>query len=212
MYERIVDILIYLLLEIRKSQSLQEIDLSQLEKDGYTTTEISAALSLLFEKMNFSDTNEKNVAMAGKLGADEGIVLKDGINVAEQILQLTNGVGVDVAMEMAGPNASVVNAMESARRGGQVILFGLKDGEFVFPKFSKYIVKGLTLHGVIGRRIFETWETAQEVLADTSNGVQEKIWKVMLQEGKGTVLPFGEYNQEAFKKAMDENPKIIFKM
>jgi len=62
MYERIVDILIYLLLEIRKSQSLQEIDLSQLEKDGYTTTEISAALSLLFEKMNFSDTNENRIA------------------------------------------------------------------------------------------------------------------------------------------------------
>lgn len=157
------------------------------------------------------DLNQKNLEMAKKLGADEVLQITEGADVIKNIMEFTENVGVDVALEMAGPNSSVINAMESVRRGGHVMLFGLKDGDFIIPKFSKYIVKGITMHGVIGRRIFETWELSQKFLADTNNGIQEKIWNVMLNEGRDTILDFKAYDMEKVKQAMDENPKIIFK-
>lgn len=166
------------------------------------------------------DFNQNNLNMAKELGAHEVIKIENknkihewvsDAEVVKKIMKLTYGKGVDIAIEMAGPESSLNNALESVRRGGHVILFGIKDGDFTIPKFSRLIVKGLTLHGVIGRRIFSTWQTAQRVLSDKSNGVQDKIWDVILKKGKGTVIPFSEYNKENFEKSMNENPKIIFK-
>lgn len=162
-------------------------------------------------KIIAADISEKNLKLAKELGAHEILPTKNGENISHKVLKLTKGRGADVVMEMAGPNSSVNTAVEIARRGGQVILFGLKDGDFTIPKFSSIITKGLTLHGVIGRRIFKTWQTAQDILADDSNGVQEKIWDIILKRGKGTIIPFSGYNKENFEKTMNQNPKIIFK-
>lgn len=166
------------------------------------------------------DYNEKNLKMAKDLGAHEIIKIngkkkihewESDPEVIKRIMKLTYGKGVDISMEMAGPVSSLNNAIDSVRRGGQVILFGIKDGDFTIPKFSRLIVKGLTLHGVIGRRIFTTWQVAQRVLSDKSNGVQDKIWDVIMKKGKGTVIPFSEFEKESFEKAMQEHPKVIFK-
>ncbi len=155
------------------------------------------------------DINQQNLDMAAKLGADETIQVADGVHAPEKIKEMTGGVGVDVAMEMAGPLPSVLNCIESVRRGGHIILFGVKDGDFTIPKFSQLITKGVALHGVIGRRIFETWEISNAVLADKSSGVAEKIWQVILKNGQQTVLPFAEFTKEGFQKALNEHPKII---
>ena len=168
------------------------------------------------------DVNPANLAMAKELGAHETVLIEKkkkkhdwehDSEVVARIMELTYGKGVDVSMEMAGPFSSVNNCIESTRRGGHVILFGIKDGDITIPKFApRVIVRGLTLYGIIGREIFRTWQIAQRVLSDKTNGVQEKIWKVILKEGKGTVLDMKSFTPESFEKAMDENPKIIFKI
>lgn len=167
-----------------------------------------------------ADTNKENLDIAAKLGATETIdVLAENggdnwrgdAEAVKKIIELTGGRGADVVMEMAGPNSSVNNALESVRRGGDVILFGLKDGDFVIPKFSKTIVRGITLRGIIGRKIFGTWQIAKDILADRSNGVQDKIWDVILKKGEGTIISFSDYDKSSFEKKMRENPKIIFK-
>jgi len=106
----------------------------------------------------------------------------------------------------------VVNAIAITRSGGEVILFGLKDGDFMLPQFKNTIVKGLTLHGVIGRKIFDTWQISQRVLSDKTNGVQDAIWRIILKEGKGTIIPFASYTKGLFEKKMREHPKILLKM
>jgi len=167
------------------------------------------------------DVNPDNLAMAKELGAHEVIQItkKDKQNswehdpeVVDKIMKLTYGKGVDVSMEMAGPPSSLNNAIESTRRGGDVILFGIKDGDVTIPKFSRVIVRGLTLHGVIGRQIFRTWQTAQRVLSDHSNGIQDAIWKVILKEGKGTILPLAEFEPTQFEEALNTHPKIVVKI
>ena len=163
-------------------------------------------------KIIVADGNKENLDLARELGATDIAQVKERETITPAILALTDGRGVDATMEMAGPNSSVNTSIEITRRGGQVILFGLKDGDFTIPKFSTIITKGLTLHGVIGRRIFETWQTAQRMLAKKSNGIQDNIWNVILKKGEGTIIPFSQYQKEAVQKAMELSPKIIFNM
>jgi threonine 3-dehydrogenase len=130
-------------------------------------------------------------------------------SVTEEIKKITNGLGVDVAFEMAGFNSSVNNSIASIRRGGDVILFGLKNGDFVLEDYNRLVMKGITLHCVAGRQIWETWETTRELIEDASNGVQEKLFNVILDRGNGTILPISEYNKEKFEEMTQRHPKFL---
>ncbi len=166
------------------------------------------------------DTNPHNLAIARELGAHETILIDSNahkknsydsdVSVIEQIKTLTYGKGVDVSLEMAGFNSSVNNCIEATRYGGHIILFGIKDGDFMIPNFSRMIVKGFTLHNVIGRQIFKTWQIAQRVLSDNTNGIQEAIWKTILKEGGETIIKLSEYTPELMEDRMKHHPKILF--
>jgi threonine 3-dehydrogenase len=119
---------------------------------------------------------------------------------------------VDVSLEMAGPPSSVNNAIDATRRGGHVVLFGIKDGDLTIPSFPRLIVRGLTLHAVIGRRIFETWQISQRVLSQRQNGIQDKIWEVMLNGGQDTIIPLNDFDPERFEQQMNDHTKLIFKI
>lgn len=166
------------------------------------------------------DTNPANLATAKALGAHDTILIDTATKktnpydvdaaAIEAIQQFTQGVGVDISMEMAGFNSSVNNCLAATRSGGDVILFGIKDGTFTIPNFSRMVVKGITIHNVIGRQIFQTWQTADRVFADTANGVQDKIWDSILKKGQGTIIPLSQFTPELIEQKMAEHPKLIF--
>ncbi len=166
------------------------------------------------------DVNQENLDTAKALGAHETILIDAktakthaydvDVVAVEKIKELTYGKGADVSMEMAGFNSSVNNCIEATRFGGHIILFGIKDGDFTIPNFSRMIVKGFTLHNIIGRQIFKTWQIAQRVLSDKSNGLQELLWKHVLKEGKETIIKFSEYTPELMEERMQKYPKLIF--
>lgn len=165
------------------------------------------------------DVSPANLELAKQLGADETILIEQtekehswesDPDAIKKIFELTYGKGVDVAFEMAGPQSSINNAIDSVRRGGQVVLFGIKDGDLTIPNFSRVITRGVTIHSIIGREIFRIWQVAQRVLSDKRNGIQDKIWTIMLNEGKDTIIPFSEFNPELFEQKMNEKPKILF--
>ncbi|HVY67325.1 MAG TPA: alcohol dehydrogenase catalytic domain-containing protein [Patescibacteria group bacterium] len=169
------------------------------------------------------EPNDKALDMGKKLGVDYVIPLRNtkgmkdenekpyahNPEVVEQIMKLTDGLGVDVAFEMAGFNSSVNNAIASVRRGGEVILFGLKNGDFVFEDYNRLVMKGITMHCVAGREIWRTWEIAKKLLEDKT--VQDRLFSVLLQGGRGTILNIGDYTRERFEQMMAENPKILIK-
>lgn len=171
-------------------------------------------------KVIIADISQANLDMAKRLGADETILIErsekdhswqSDTAVVERIMELTYGKGVDIAMEMAGPQSSINNTLDSVRRGGHVVLFGIKDGDLTIPSFSRMITRGVTIHCVIGREIFKTWQIAQRVLSDRSNGVQDKIWEIILNGGEGTIVPLEEFDPNEFERKMNENPKLLFK-
>lgn len=168
------------------------------------------------------DVNPKNLEMAKRLGAHEAILIDMNAPkehsydadpaVIERIQELTYGKGVDVSLEMAGFNSSVNNCIEATRYGGDIIFFGIKDGDFTIPNFSSVIVKGFTIHNVIGRQIFKSWQIAQRMLSDRKNGIQDAIWEVMLNKGDGPIISINEFSKELVEERMKLHPKLIFDM
>jgi len=165
------------------------------------------------------DTNPDNLRMAKELGAHETILVGKedkeheydvDQSVIDRIMEITYGKGVDVSMEMAGFNSTFNNTIAATRFGGEVILFGIKVGDFVVPNYSRMVVKGLTIYNVIGRQVFTTWQTAQRVLSDHTNGVQDKMWKVILNEGDGTIIKLSEATTELLEEKMSSFPKLLF--
>jgi uncharacterized protein Smg (DUF494 family) len=51
MQERIVEIILFLINELRSQKKLAEVDVNSLTREGYTQTEISTAFSWLFERI-----------------------------------------------------------------------------------------------------------------------------------------------------------------
>lgn len=164
------------------------------------------------------EPNPANQELARSLGIDEVIPLsvssgaspvKHDQSLAEAVFNLTSGVGADVSFEMAGFNASVNNAIASTRRGGSVVLFGIKQGDFVIEEYGHLIVRGLTLHATIGRELWRTWETTRRLLEDTRNGIQEQIYRVILNGGQGIILPLKSYDPVKFEEALGRNVKLL---
>ncbi|MHB1048889.1 MAG: DUF494 family protein [Bacteroidota bacterium] len=74
MQEKIVEILIYLIGEIRKNTPITDIDLSVLSQRGYSTTEISTAFNWLFEKISHG---ENIVTETGEISSTSHRVLHE---------------------------------------------------------------------------------------------------------------------------------------
>jgi threonine 3-dehydrogenase len=162
---------------------------------------------------------ESHREMALELGADEVIPLQANPNkthpwqfdkpIVDSVLDLTDQIGADVTMEMSGYNSSLNNAIKSTRRGGEMILFGLKSGESIIHDMDRVIVNGISMHSVIGREIFKTWYITRNLLESKKNGIQEKILNVILKGGEETVVHANDYDPVKFEQVITKNPKVL---
>jgi threonine 3-dehydrogenase len=162
------------------------------------------------------EPSEENATLAERIGVDEVVRFKPGKGwqsdpeVVEKVRRF-GGDGVDVAIEMAGFNSSVNNAIESVRMGGDVVLFGIKSGDFTIADFSDIVVRGIAISSVIGRRIFETWNISTNLLEAKENKIQDKIFDVILNGGKDTIIHIDDYDPDDFERRMMSHPKLIVK-
>jgi threonine 3-dehydrogenase len=118
---------------------------------------------------------------------------------------------VDVALEMSGQPSSVNNAIAAVRRGGDVILFGLKSGDQIIEGFDRVIVDGISLHSVVGRRIFGTWHITRHLLENRDPNIHDMIWDVILEKGVGTVTDFPDFEPTKFEERIKTYPKVVLK-
>lgn len=165
------------------------------------------------------EIDPEHTRMAKELGCDMVFTpsppLKDKPHAADpklvaDIIEATEG-GVDVAFEMVGHNSALNNAIKMTRRGGHVIMFGVRNGDVILEDYHRVVMNGLTLHGVVGRRIFDTWETTRALLENHSNQIQKKIYEIILSEGKGTIIHIDDWEKESFEKVIQRYPKPIIK-
>ena len=91
-------------------------------------------------------------------------------DVGRAIEAITGGVGVDVVLEMSGSSAAINFGLDIVRMGGFLSLLGLPAGHAVtINDYTRNVIfKGVTLQGIIGRRMYSTW---QRMLALLQSGL-----------------------------------------
>lgn len=96
-------------------------------------------------------SDEKKLHLAKTLGATDVIVV-DEEDTVKRVLELTDGEGVDVTLELVpGVTDPILHAVASTRAGGTVVLAGMKGGREVAGLVSDEICrKGLTVRGAFG--------------------------------------------------------------
>ncbi|MBV8476638.1 MAG: L-threonine 3-dehydrogenase [Acidobacteria bacterium] len=77
--------------------------------------------------------------------------------VRKIVAERTSGAGVDVVLEMAGQPDAIRTAFDIVRRGGRISLLGLTSKPVALNFSEDIIFKGITVQGINGRRMYQTW-------------------------------------------------------
>ncbi|HUU46731.1 MAG TPA: L-threonine 3-dehydrogenase [Acidobacteriota bacterium] len=102
--------------------------------------------------------------IARRMGADQVInVLED--DPVRTILDTTGGIGMDVVLEMAGNQKAIDAAFRCVRKGGRVSAFGIPSGSVALDWNNAVVLRGVTVYGINGRLMFDTWITVRNLLA-----------------------------------------------
>ncbi len=113
----------------------------------------------------------------------------------------------DLVMEMSGHPDAIDAALRSVRRGGKLILFGLpKQNAVTIERYAEDVIfGGVTLKGIIGRKIYGTWAKTRALTR--RQDVRSKIQAVITH-----TYPLDRY-EEAFRAMIGrESGKVVLRV
>jgi threonine 3-dehydrogenase len=110
------------------------------------------------------EPNARRLELAARMGATRLLNPRECDPVAS-ILEVTDGLGCDVALEMSGHPQAVRQAFAALRNGGTVTLLGLPSRLVELDLTNDLIFKGATVVGISGRRLFDTWYRTRSILS-----------------------------------------------
>ena len=101
-----------------------------------------------------SDINETRLALASRMAAHDVVHPNEAATVVKRH---TDGLGVDVVLEMSGVPSAIHQAFALVRVGGHVQMLGIPSKPMEVDFATEVIFKGITVYGVVGRRMYQTW-------------------------------------------------------
>jgi threonine 3-dehydrogenase len=102
-----------------------------------------------------TDVSEPRLELAGKMGASLALnVARTKIHDVYGELRMTEG--FDVGMEMSGQPSALRDMIANMTHGGRIAMLGLPANEIPID-WSNVVLKMLTIKGIYGREMFETW-------------------------------------------------------
>ena len=113
-----------------------------------------------------TDVNPDRLALAAKV-ADVVPVNVVTDDLAAVMAGLKMKEGFDVGLEMSGNQRALDQMVESLVMGGRIALLGIPPGKSPVD-WSRIVFKAITIKGVYGREIFETW---YKMIAMLENGL-----------------------------------------
>ncbi len=104
-----------------------------------------------------TDVNPYRLELARKMGASRAVDVGDErADLRDVMAELGMTEGFDVGLEMSGAASAFSQMLASMNWGGKVALLGIPPGDVAID-WDAVIFKGLTLKGIYGREMFETW-------------------------------------------------------
>lgn len=102
-----------------------------------------------------TDVNDYRLDLARKMGATLALnVTRDSLDDAMKQLGMQEG--FDVGLEMSGNAAALRDMLRTLHHGGSIAMLGIPSTEVAID-WNDVILKGLTIKGIYGRQMFETW-------------------------------------------------------
>ncbi|HKO14710.1 MAG TPA: L-threonine 3-dehydrogenase [Gemmatimonadaceae bacterium] len=101
-----------------------------------------------------SDVNETRLELARRMGAHDVVHPHEAETV---VREHTDGLGVDIVLEMSGVPSAIHQAFALVRVGGRIQMLGIPATPMEVNFASEIIFKGITIYGVVGRRMYDTW-------------------------------------------------------
>lgn len=109
-----------------------------------------------------SDISPYRLSIAKELGATAVFNAKE-VDVVAEIKKATNGAGVDVICEMSGAPFALPQSIDMVANAGRISILGLPTKE-VEVDLSKIAFKGISINGITGRRMYDTWYKTKGLL------------------------------------------------
>ena len=152
-----------------------------------------------------SDVSPYRLELARRMQADAVIDVSEE-SFVDRVRVLTDGRGLDGVLEMSGNPVAMRDGLAALRMGGRMSMLGLPTEPFELDWNRLVIFKGVTLHGIIGRRMYDTWYQMDQLMGSGRLDIRPAITHVMPMEkfdeaiallregraGKVVLVPWGE--------------------
>jgi threonine 3-dehydrogenase len=102
-----------------------------------------------------TDVNEYRLGLARAMGATRAVNIRE-TTLEATMQELGMKEGFDVGLEMSGNGTAIADMLRTMNHGGRVAILGIPPTE-TSVNWNHVIFKGLTLKGIYGREMFETW-------------------------------------------------------
>jgi threonine 3-dehydrogenase len=113
-----------------------------------------------------TDLNADRLALAARVADVEPVNVREE-DLKAVMARLKMKEGFDVGLEMSGAQAALDQMVEALVMGGRIALLGIPPGKSPVD-WSRIVFKAITIKGVYGREIFETW---YKMIAMLENGL-----------------------------------------
>ncbi|MFI1255407.1 L-threonine 3-dehydrogenase [Streptomyces netropsis] len=134
-----------------------------------------------------TDVSESRLAIARKAGANLALNVAQS-DIADAQRQLGLKEGFDIGLEMSGRPEAMRDMVANMTHGGRIAMLGLPAEEFAVD-WSKIVTSMITIKGIYGREMYETWY-AMTVLLEAGLDLSPVIT--------------GKYGYQDFDAAFDE--------
>jgi threonine 3-dehydrogenase len=124
-----------------------------------------------------------NMEIGKRMGSDFQLYANKECDRVGYIRDHTRGYGVDIALDMAGSPQALEEGFKVLRKGGRFTAFGIPVKSPLMIDYSDGIVfKGAQIHGISGRKIFDTWYRVRNFLASGRLDVTPVITHLFMLE------------------------------
>jgi threonine 3-dehydrogenase len=109
-----------------------------------------------------TDLNPYRLDLAKKMGATIALDVREK-NLAQVQKELGMKEGFDVGLEMSGNAIALRDMLDNMCHGGRIAMLGIPTQEIAID-WNKVIFNMLTIQGIYGRQMYETWYLMQSML------------------------------------------------
>ena len=146
-----------------------------------------------------TDVNDYRLDLAMRMGATRAVNVRNA--TVAGVMEELGMIGFDIGLEMSGNASAFKTMLESMHNGGRIALLGIAPGPVAID-WDEVVFRGLTIKGIYGREIWETWYKMQTML---QSGLD--IAPVITHE-----LPFADYEAGFAAMISGNSGKVVLDM